>query len=240
MLMQGEFRMKKNWAQFLSAAIFAIISASSSFAMGPSASGTAGNNIPIIGNTAIQLNPYIMVLQKEFQAATKPITSADNSIIVATGNGIVVGQRYNCRVFPALTNGTTQATQPSTTSWYQFQTFGGLFIDNEAYMDGAKIKTFASNPQLDNEVWGQSQDETYYEAIRLTTNRDLIIEGFAPAASWVQIALGLINVNGSGQAIEQQLQNMQITTSVAGIQGYIVSYSYCPISELAASSAAKH
>jgi hypothetical protein len=207
-----------------------------SFAMGSSATITPtatpttdpNNGIVVIGNTIVELNPYVQILQSQFKAATKPITSStDNTIVVATGNGIQLNETYNCRVYPIFTISSSSNTSNSSASWYEFQLFGGIFLDNEAFMEGGKIKTFASEPQFDNEVWGESQSGTYYEALRLNDNRDLLVEGFSPAATWIQVALQLIGVSPTS-GIEQALQSMAISTTVSGIEGFVVSYSYCP------------
>ncbi|MCM2322665.1 MAG: hypothetical protein NDJ90_05340 [Oligoflexia bacterium] len=174
----------------------------------------------------LALNPYIVTLQKEFNAAAKPVQT-DSAGVTAIGEGIQFGKRYECRVYYALTK--TDAIVPSmANTWYRFQKFGNLFIDNLAYLEVGRIRTYAPNATMDNELWGQSEDKTYYEAIRVTTSGDLIIEAFTPKKVWVRTMLSFFGLDSKLTELGQELEGLALETVVAGASGYVLSYTYCP------------
>ncbi|MEK6706324.1 MAG: hypothetical protein AABZ06_11100 [Bdellovibrionota bacterium] len=174
----------------------------------------------------ITLNPYIMTLVKEFNNAIKP-THIDTEGRVLIGDNIEMGKRYDCRVFYALSRNDA-VVAPEGRSWYQFKRFGDLFLDNLSFSDNGRIKTFAPNVAIENELWGQSFDKNYYEAIRVTKTGDLIIEAFAPKMAWARSILGILGLDNLIDYFLPKLQGLAIPTMIAGANGYIISYSYCP------------
>jgi hypothetical protein len=173
----------------------------------------------------IQLNPYIMALQKEFDAAAKPTEQRGNETVIT--DSIQVGKRYECRVFYALSKN-NPAAPAEARSWYEFSRFGRLFLDNKSYLDAGRIKTFAPNVMMENELWGQSAEKNYYEALRVNSHGDLIVQSFSPQMIW---ARALMNWLGIDEAINSWLgknKGLALPTTIFGAAGFIVSFSYCP------------
>ncbi len=202
---------------------FIFVAILSWFNLIPSDSHALGKARDIVDD--VQLNPYIMVLQKEFDAASKP-TEADGSEVVIS-DLIQTGRRYDCRVFYALSSSSPSAPAESR-SWYEFSKFGRLFLDNRSFLDTGRIKTFAPNVSMQNELWGQSMDRNYYEAIRVSPKGDLLVQSFSPQGIWART---LMNWLGIDEAINSWLarnKGMALPTSIFGATGFIISFSYCP------------
>lgn len=218
------------------AAVFMLITSAQAFAMGGArvSDTDANDQAKSAGGIAIgeitgslQLNPYVTALQKEFAEAIKPVSVNPANDRLMIGDNIQLEKRYDCRVFYALTQ--KNALLPTTsTTWYKFTKYGDLFLDNLAYLDTGKIKTFAANPLIEGELWGQSDDHTVYEALRVTRAGDLIIETFSPESSWTRAIIGVLGLDGNILGLASQIQGLALPAVVAGTNGYVLSYTYCP------------
>lgn len=214
----------KNTTTLLFIIIFSLQSIFSGSGIAMGKKQTSANPISNIID-GIQLNPYVMALQKEFDAAAKPTEQRGNETVIT--DSIQVGKRYECRVFYALSRD-NPAAPAEARSWYEFSRFGRLFLDNRAYLETGRIKTFAPNVMMENELWGQSAEKNYYEALRVNSHGDLIVQSFSPQMIW---ARALMNWLGIDEAINSWLgknKGLALPTTIFGAAGFIVSFSYCP------------
>jgi hypothetical protein len=214
----------------LSLLLFAVVAlgfSSSASAFGNSRStgtgtGTGGISTIIDG---IQLNPYIMALQKEFDNAVKPTEQKGNQTIISSL--IQMNKRYECRTFFALSKTDVAAPMEGRT-WYQFTRFGQLFIDNQSYMETGRVKTFAPNVMMENELWGQSLERNYYEALRINAHGDLIVQSFSEQQLWARMLMNWLGIDELVNSWLAKFKGMALPTSVFGATGFVVSVSYCP------------
>lgn len=184
---------------------------------------------PIVGG-ALKKNPYVMALMNQYEKGLNPVSEGPDGMPVWSDR-IEMGRRYNCRVYYALAkNDSSGGGNMSTSTWYEFQRFGVMILSNVASLDTGAIRDFAPNPELDMALWGQRNDQKYFEAIKVMPNNDLIIEAYSPKPSWAEVILNLIKAytTKNYETLISAAADYAIQTTVLGTDGFVNSYTYCP------------
>lgn len=186
------------------------------------------------------MNPQIAIIQDQFNNAKTPVFTRDEDGSISFSDAIVMNRRYNCRIFYALTR-SSMMVKPDDNIWYEFNKFSDISLDNTAFNEFHRVKNFAPHymplkPEQNNELWGSSTEQTYYEAIRVKKNGDLLIIGFSDKYAWIRQALGIFNMDDLASTMLQAMQGFMNSKFLAfpwdnmgqAIDGLILGYGVCP------------
>ncbi|MBI4924358.1 MAG: hypothetical protein HY843_00420 [Bdellovibrio sp.] len=222
------------------ALIFYATQADTLWAMGgKNPSGDPGEAVKKLAQTFI-MNPAIAIISDQFNNAKTPVFIRDSDGSITFTDAIVMDKHYDCRIFYSLSR-SSMMVKPDDNIWYKFTKFSDIVLDNAAFSEFHRIKNYAPHylplkPEQNNEVWGFSTEQTYYEAIRVKKNGDLLIVGFSDKFAWIRQALGIFNMDDLAAVLLQAFQGflnsklLAFPWDMAGqlLDGLILGYGVCP------------
>ena len=213
--------------------------ADSARAMGnrPSPSGDTNDALTKLGKTFI-LNPVIGLVEDQFINAKTPVFTRSPDGDISFTNAVIPGKRYDCKVFYVLSR-PNALVGPESTTWYEFSQWSDTMLVNKSYEIYHRIHNYVPHylplkPEQNTEFWGQDDNGTYYEAVRVKKNGDLIVMGFSDKFAWARAALGVFNLDDLAAVLLTAVQSFgvqlpfpfDVQTKV--IDGLIVGFGICP------------
>ena len=164
---------------------------SSSWAMGnkPPPSSDTNEAIKKLAQTFV-MNPVIGAVEEQFLNAKTPVFTRNADGDMSFTNAVEPNRHYDCKIFYVLSR-SNALVGPESTAWYQFSPWGDLLLINKAYEVYHRVHNYVPHylplkPDQTNELWGQDDNGTYYEALRVKKNGDLILMGFSDRFAWAR------------------------------------------------------
>ena len=223
--------MKRQIINRLIATIMMLSFSSMSFAGGATVPDTV---IPAVEEllSRLDLNPNLMKLAQEFQKAQQAVAQDDNGDVYV-GEGINIGERYECTIFYAVTD-QQPIVAPIGETWYQFDRFGHFFLENIAWKNGpGRIEYYTEVDSFPGDLVGRANDTTYWEAIRVDRFGGLIVEMEAPEIPWVKAILSFLGLGEwIGKVTPDHMRNdgLMVASILGQALGFVLGYAYCPTS----------